>query len=158
MIMSAVQEVSTAPVIDAVPKKAMALGPVASLVILALLIATPLFVKNFFIFQMTMWLIYAIAVLGNVSGTFTIPEHCQILDFIVDNDVVWNAAVSAPLMGRTSPLNESSPKTSSVASRSMGIWPDAASTPSAMGRSKRPPSFGRSAGARLTVILRLGNL
>jgi|SRR5882724_1165134 len=33
----------------------------------------------------------------NVSGTFTIPEHCQILDFIVDNDVVWNSATSAGL-------------------------------------------------------------
>ena len=29
--------------------------------------------------------------------------------------------------------------------------------PSAIGRSKRPDSFGRSAGARLTVILRTGN-
>lgn len=77
--MSAVQEVSTAPVIDAVPKKAMALGPVASLVILALLIATPLFVKNFFIFQMTMWLIYAIAVLAlniltGASGQFSLGQ------------------------------------------------------------------------------------
>jgi branched-chain amino acid transport system permease protein len=77
--MSAVQEVSTAPVIDAVPKKAMSLGPAASLVILALLIATPLFVKNFFIFQMTMWLIYAIAVLAlniltGASGQFSLGQ------------------------------------------------------------------------------------
>jgi branched-chain amino acid transport system permease protein len=77
--MSAVQEVSTAPVIDAVPKKAMSLGPMASLVILALLIATPLFVKNFFIFQMTMWLIYAIAVLAlniltGASGQFSLGQ------------------------------------------------------------------------------------
>lgn len=34
---------------------------------------------------------------NNVSGTFTIPEHCQILDFLVDNDVVWNSATSAGL-------------------------------------------------------------
>lgn len=78
--MSAVQEVvSEAPAIDAVPKKAMALGPVASLIILALLIATPIFVKNFIIFQMTMWLIYAIAVLAlNIltggSGQFSLGQ------------------------------------------------------------------------------------
>ncbi|MDB5501590.1 MAG: inner-rane translocator [Tardiphaga sp.] len=79
--MSTVQEVVTeAPVIeDAIPKKAMALGPVASLVILALLIATPLFVKNFIIFQMTMWLIYAIAVLAlniltGASGQFSLGQ------------------------------------------------------------------------------------
>jgi len=77
--MSAVQEVSTVPVIDAVPKKAMSLGPVASLVILALLIVTPLFLKNFFIFQMTMWLIYAIAVLAlniltGASGQFSLGQ------------------------------------------------------------------------------------
>jgi hypothetical protein len=34
---------------------------------------------------------------NNVSGTFTIPEHCQISEFIVDNRIVWNAAVSAGL-------------------------------------------------------------
>ncbi|MET0708079.1 MAG: branched-chain amino acid ABC transporter permease [Tardiphaga sp.] len=77
--MSTVQEVAAAPVIDAVPKKAMALGPAASLIILALLIATPLFVKNFYIFQMTMWLIYAIAVLAlniltGASGQFSLGQ------------------------------------------------------------------------------------
>ncbi|WP_445489792.1 branched-chain amino acid ABC transporter permease [Rhodopseudomonas sp. RCAM05734] len=79
--MSAVQEaVSEAPVIeDAIPKKAMALGPMASLVILALLLITPLFVKNFIIFQMTMWLIYAIAVLAlniltGASGQFSLGQ------------------------------------------------------------------------------------
>ena len=80
LIMSAIQEVvSEPPVVDAVPKKAMALGPMASLIILALLIATPLFVKNFIIFQMTMWLIYAIAVLAlNIltggSGQFSLGQ------------------------------------------------------------------------------------
>lgn len=79
--MSTVQEVaSEAPVIeDAVPKKALALGPLASLVVLALLIVTPLFVKNFIIFQMTMWLIYAIAVLAlniltGASGQFSLGQ------------------------------------------------------------------------------------
>jgi branched-chain amino acid transport system permease protein len=78
--MSAIQEVVTeAPAVEAVPKKAMALGPAASLVILALLIVTPLLVKNFIIFQMTMWLIYAIAVLAlNIltggSGQFSLGQ------------------------------------------------------------------------------------
>ncbi|WP_371422656.1 branched-chain amino acid ABC transporter permease [Tardiphaga sp.] len=77
--MSTVQDVSTAPVVAAVPKKEMALGPLASLIILALLIVTPLFVKNFIIFQMTMWLIYAIAVLAlniltGASGQFSLGQ------------------------------------------------------------------------------------
>jgi branched-chain amino acid transport system permease protein len=77
--MSTVQDVSTAPAVAAVPKKAMSLGPVASLVILALLVVTPLFVKNFIIFQMTMWLIYAIAVLAlniltGASGQFSLGQ------------------------------------------------------------------------------------
>jgi branched-chain amino acid transport system permease protein len=77
--MSTVQDVSAAPAVAAVPKKAMALGPLASLIILALLIVTPLFVKNFIIFQMTMWLIYAIAVLAlniltGASGQFSLGQ------------------------------------------------------------------------------------
>ncbi len=78
--MSAVQEVvSEPPVVDAVPKKALALGPAASLIMLALLIAAPLLVKNFYIFQMTMVLIYAIAVLAlNIltggSGQFSLGQ------------------------------------------------------------------------------------
>src|SRR4051794_18015580 len=78
--MSAVEDVVTeSAAVEAVPKKAMALGPAASLVILALLIATPLVVKNFIIFQMTMWLIYAIAVLAlNIltggSGQFSLGQ------------------------------------------------------------------------------------
>jgi len=77
--MSVVQEAVAAPVIDAIPKRAMALGPAASVVMLALLIVTPLFVKNFIIFQMTMWLIYAIAVLAlniltGASGQFSLGQ------------------------------------------------------------------------------------
>jgi branched-chain amino acid transport system permease protein len=78
--MSVVQEVvSQPPVVDAVPKKALALGPMASLVILALLIGAPLLLKNFYIFQMTMVLIYAIAVLAlNIltggSGQFSLGQ------------------------------------------------------------------------------------
>jgi len=78
--MSAVQEVVTeAPALDAVPKKAMTLGYGTSLVILALLIIVPLFVKNFIIFQLTMLLIYALAVLAlNIltggSGQFSLGQ------------------------------------------------------------------------------------
>src|SRR6201986_4395631 len=78
--MSAVQEVVTAaPAIDAVPKRAMTLGTGTSLVVLALLIVTPLFVKNFIIFQMTMLLIYGLAVLAlNIltggSGQFSLGQ------------------------------------------------------------------------------------
>ncbi len=32
-----------------------------------------------------------------VSGTFTIPKNCQITEFLIDNQVVWNSAVSAGL-------------------------------------------------------------
>src|ERR1700722_28450 len=78
--MSAVQEVVTeAPTLDAVPKKAMTLGNGTSLIILALLIIVPLLVKNFIIFQLTMLLIYALAVLAlNIltggSGQFSLGQ------------------------------------------------------------------------------------
>jgi branched-chain amino acid transport system permease protein len=78
--MSTVQEVVTeAPAIEAVPKKAMTLGFGTSLVVLALLIVVPLFVKNFIIFQLTMLLIYALAVMAlNIltggSGQFSLGQ------------------------------------------------------------------------------------
>ena len=63
--MSAAEEVVTeAPAVEAVPKRAMTLGLGTSLVVLAALVIAPLFVKNFIIFQMTMLLIYALAVLA----------------------------------------------------------------------------------------------
>ncbi len=64
--MSAAAEdaVTEAPAVEAVPKRAMTLGTGTSLVILALALVTPLFVKNFIIFQMTMVLIYGLAVLA----------------------------------------------------------------------------------------------
>ncbi len=78
--MSAIQEaVTEAPAVEAVPKRAMTLGFGASLVMLALLILAPLFVKNFIIFQLTMLLIYALAVLAlNIltggSGQFSLGQ------------------------------------------------------------------------------------
>ena len=78
--MSTVQEVVTeAPAVEAVPKRAMTLGYGTSLAVLALLIVFPLFVKNFIIFQMTMLLIYALAVMAlNIltgsSGQFSLGQ------------------------------------------------------------------------------------
>ena len=78
--MSAVQEVVTeAPAVEAVPKRSMTLGYGTSMVILALLVITPLFVKNFVTFQLTMLLIYGLAVLAlNIltggSGQFSLGQ------------------------------------------------------------------------------------
>jgi branched-chain amino acid transport system permease protein len=78
--MSAIQEVVTeAPAVEAVPKRAMTLGYGSSLVVLVLLLGAPLFVKNFIIFQLTMLLIYALAVLAlNIltggSGQFSLGQ------------------------------------------------------------------------------------
>ena len=57
--MSAAAEdaVTEAPAVEAVPKRAMTLGTGTSLVILAALLVTPLFAKNFVVFQMTMVMI-----------------------------------------------------------------------------------------------------
>jgi branched-chain amino acid transport system permease protein len=79
--MSAAAEdvVTEAPAVEAVPKRAMTLGTGTSLVILAVLLVIPLFVKNFIIFQMTMVLIYGLAVLAlNIltggSGQFSLGQ------------------------------------------------------------------------------------
>jgi branched-chain amino acid transport system permease protein len=68
-----------APAVEAVPKPAMTLGFGTSLVILALALVVPLFVKNFIIFQMTMLLIYGLAVLAlnlltGGSGQFSLGQ------------------------------------------------------------------------------------
>src|SRR2546430_9934131 len=62
--MSAVEEVVEHPAVEAVPKRAMTLGLGTSLVVLAALIIAPLLVKNFITFQLTMLLIYGLAVLA----------------------------------------------------------------------------------------------
>ena len=78
--MSTVQDsVSQAPAVTAPSKKSMTVGSTATLVVLALLLITPLFVKNFIIFQMTMVLIYAIAILAlnlltGGSGQFSLGQ------------------------------------------------------------------------------------
>src|SRR5438105_364613 len=78
--MSAVEDVATqTAAVEAVPKRAMTLGTGTSLVVLTLLLVVPLFVKNFVIFQMTMLLIYGVAVLAlNIltggSGQFSLGQ------------------------------------------------------------------------------------
>jgi branched-chain amino acid transport system permease protein len=78
--MSTVQDSVTQTAAVATPtKKSMTVGTTATLVLLALLVLTPLFVKNFIIFQMTMVLIYAIAILSlNIltggSGQFSLGQ------------------------------------------------------------------------------------
>lgn len=78
--MSTVQDSVTQPAAVAAPsKKSMTVGTTATLVLLAALVLTPLFVKNFIIFQMTMVLIYAIAILAlNIltggSGQFSLGQ------------------------------------------------------------------------------------
>jgi branched-chain amino acid transport system permease protein len=78
--MSAAEEiVAEGQAVEAVPKRAMTLGTGTSLVVLAVLLLVPLLVKNFIIFQMTMLLIYGIAVLAlNIltggSGQFSLGQ------------------------------------------------------------------------------------
>ncbi len=78
--MSAVEDVATeAPAVEAVPKRAMTIGAGTSLVVLALLFLVPVFAKNFIVFQMTMLLIYGLAVLAlNIltggSGQFSLGQ------------------------------------------------------------------------------------
>ncbi|WP_407123310.1 branched-chain amino acid ABC transporter permease [Bradyrhizobium sp. STM 3561] len=76
--MSAVEDVVTEdPAVEAVPRRAMTLGTSTSVVVLLLLLVVPVFARNFIIFQMTMLLVYGLAVLGlNIltggSGQFSL--------------------------------------------------------------------------------------
>ena len=78
--MSAAEDVVTeGQAVEAVPKRAMTLGAGTSVVVLLLLLAVPIFAKNFIIFQMTMLLIYGLAVLAlNIltggSGQFSLGQ------------------------------------------------------------------------------------
>jgi len=78
--MSTAQDsVTQAPAVTAPSKKSMTVGSTATLIVFALLLITPLFVKNFIIFQMTMVLIYAIAILAlnlltGGSGQFSLGQ------------------------------------------------------------------------------------
>src|SRR5690242_21942347 len=78
--MSAAQEaVTDAPAVEAVPNRSLTLGTGSSLIVLAALVLTLLFVKNFIVFQMTMLLVYGLAVLAlNIltggSGQFSLGQ------------------------------------------------------------------------------------
>lgn len=78
--MSTVQDsVSQAPAIAAPSKKSMTVGTTATLLVFAALVISPLFVKNFVIFQMTTVLIYGIAILSlnlltGGSGQFSLGQ------------------------------------------------------------------------------------
>ena len=63
-----------------------------------------------------------------------------------------SAAGSAPITAISEPSSESSPSATCAATSSFGSTSIAARIDSAIGRSKCEPSFGRSAGERLTVI------
>src|SRR3981189_2983183 len=108
--MSAIQEVVTeAPAVEAVPKRAMTLGYGTSLAMLALLIVVPLFVKNFIIFQLTMLLIYALAVLAlNIltggSGQFSLGQSAfyavgAYTSAILMEHAALNYALTLPVAG-----------------------------------------------------------
>ena len=79
--MSAAAEdvVTEAPAVEAVPKRALSLGTGVSLAVLVVLLVIPLFVKNFIAFQLTMVMIYGLAVLAlNIltggSGQFSLGQ------------------------------------------------------------------------------------
>lgn len=77
---AAVEEgVTEAPAVEAVPKRAMTLGTGTSLVVLVVLLIVPLVLQHFVVFQMTMLLDYALAVLAlNIltggSGQFSLGQ------------------------------------------------------------------------------------
>src|SRR6201992_1525817 len=95
--------------VEAVPKRAMTLGTGTSLVVLAALLLVPLVAKNFIIFQMTMVLIYGIAVLAlNIltggSGQFSLGQSAfyaigAYTSAILREDFGVNYAVTLPIAG-----------------------------------------------------------
>ena len=79
--MSAAAEdaVTQASSVEAAPKRALTLGTGTSLAVLVALLVVPIFVKNFIVFQMTMVMIYGLAVLAlNIltggSGQFSLGQ------------------------------------------------------------------------------------
>jgi branched-chain amino acid transport system permease protein len=108
--MSAAEEVVTeGQAVEAVPKRAMTLGTGTSILVLALFVCAPLVAKNFIIFQMTMVLIYGIAVLAlNIltggSGQFSLGQSAfyaigAYTSAILMEDFGVNYAVTLPIAG-----------------------------------------------------------
>jgi branched-chain amino acid transport system permease protein len=108
--MSAAEEVVTeGQAVEAVPKRAMTLGAGTSLLVLAALVLLPLVAKNFIIFQMTMVLIYGLAVLAlNIltggSGQFSLGQSAfyaigAYASAILMEDFGVNYALTLPIAG-----------------------------------------------------------
>ena len=108
--MSAAEEVVTeGQAVEAVPKRAMTLGTGTSLTVLVLLLVIPLFAKNFIIFQLTMLLIYGVAVLAlNIltggSGQFSLGQSAfyaigAYTSAILMEDFGVNYALTLPVAG-----------------------------------------------------------
>ncbi|MGO4715957.1 branched-chain amino acid ABC transporter permease [Bradyrhizobium sp. 2TAF24] len=78
--MTAAQEtVASTPAVGASARKSMTVSRAGSLIMLVLMLIAPLFVKNFVIFQFTMLLVYAIAIMAlNIltggSGQFSLGQ------------------------------------------------------------------------------------
>jgi branched-chain amino acid transport system permease protein len=112
--MSAAAEdaVTEAPAVEAVPKRAMTLGTGTSLVVLAALLIAPVFLKNFVIFQMTMVMIYGVAVLAlNIltggSGQFSLGQSAfyalgAYTTAALMENVNMNYALTLPIAGLVS--------------------------------------------------------
>ena len=111
--MSAAQEaVTDAPAVEAVPKRSLTLGTGTSLIVLAALVLTPLFVKNFIVFQMTMLLVYGLAVLAlNIltggSGQFSLGQSAfyaigAYTSAILMENANMNYALTLPIAGLVS--------------------------------------------------------
>ena len=81
------------------------------------------------------------------SGTNTVRQpSCRATTTMGSMAFVW----------RTLPSSESSPRNTEESGSSRS-WPELTRTDTAIGRSYAGPAFLRSAGARLTVIRRIGN-
>src|SRR5207253_7171496 len=129
LIMSAAAEdiVTEAPAVEAVPKRAMTLGTGTSLVILAVLLVVPLFVKNFVIFQMTMVMVYGLAVLAlNIltggSGQFSLGQSAfyalgAYTTAVLMENVNMNYALTLPIAGLVAFAARSEEHTSELQSR-----------------------------------------
>jgi branched-chain amino acid transport system permease protein len=112
--MSAAAEdvVTEGQAVEAVPKRAMTLGTGTSLVILLILLAFPLLVKNFWVFQMTRVLYLGLAVLAlNIltggSGQFSLGQSAffalgAYTSAILMEHANMNYALTIPLAGLVS--------------------------------------------------------
>jgi branched-chain amino acid transport system permease protein len=108
--MSAAEEIAAeVPAVKARPKHTMALEYGPSLVVLAVLLLIPVFARNFVTFQMTMLLIYGLAVLAlniltGASGQFSLGQSAfyavgAYTSAILMEHVGMNYALTLPIAG-----------------------------------------------------------